>query len=192
VPCHCRWELDNLFGISKESSKAFFGRDGDDGLDYDVDGNIKNFGLTVDWRCLFSELFREQNEQARIAFLSCADCVQEAPRFHSRFSKLSKGTYYVFNCAAVLLLSVCVVVFHYYFHQPSNKIYNCHMLRRGGRREGVESGPETAASGAAARGGGRRGRGSRGRGRGRRPSRVHPVRPLDGGGIWDRHVLCYR
>lgn len=30
-------------------------------IDIDDDG-IKNFGLSIDWRCLFSELFRSQNE----------------------------------------------------------------------------------------------------------------------------------
>lgn len=59
----------------------------------DDEGGIRNFGLTIDWRCLFSELFRGKNDEARASFLACEDSIYQAPRFASRFNKLSEGLY---------------------------------------------------------------------------------------------------
>lgn len=80
-----KFEMDNLFGLPNHASRSVFADD----FGIDDDGAVKNFGLTIDWRCLFSELFREQNEQARISFLSCTDTQYEAPKFRSKVSKLS-------------------------------------------------------------------------------------------------------
>jgi hypothetical protein len=39
-----------------------------------------NFGLTVDWRCLFSEICKEHNAAALEHFLSCKDVIYHAPK----------------------------------------------------------------------------------------------------------------
>lgn len=50
--------MDNLFGIGKQATRGLFD-------DMDDEGGVVNFGLAVDWRCLFSELFRGQNEEVK-------------------------------------------------------------------------------------------------------------------------------
>lgn len=73
---YSRWEMDHLFGINHAMSKV------SDLEDYHLEDEraVRNFGLSVDWRCLFSELFQQQNEAARLSFLACEDTVYHAPR----------------------------------------------------------------------------------------------------------------
>lgn len=77
-----KWEMDHLFGVSATATAASIGQDGDD-----FEGHS---ALTVDWRSLFSELFREQNSAARAQFMSCEDSIYRAPAPKNRFARLSE------------------------------------------------------------------------------------------------------
>lgn len=92
-----RFEMDHIFGVGgsgvlmapslrpvdegkggyHSAGKAFVGLDAAEVramLELEAQQR-SNLSAIVDWRCLFSELFRERNEKALRAFLSCEDAV---------------------------------------------------------------------------------------------------------------------
>lgn len=122
VFCIVRFEMDHVFGLGASASSAIKGGGGllrsidetrkrgglssgtstMNGLPLDPSDvravlelqarQRSNLAGIVDWRCLFSELFRDRNERALRAFLSCEDAVYKAPSSGSGSNSNSNGS----------------------------------------------------------------------------------------------------
>jgi hypothetical protein len=75
--------MDHLFGVNVTATASGLSNEDDDELEHPM-------ALTVDWKSLFSELFRDQNSDARAQFMSCEDSVYRAPVPKDRFARLSE------------------------------------------------------------------------------------------------------